>query len=175
MCADQEKIQFEEGSVLSILRILEPKEALSSQRCLKSIAKLAVNFRTILKEEELDELKDQCRDLLYCKESLKGTSDKATAFWCELQSVKDEIGRRKFVLLSKFMCCLLALPHSSACVERAFSQMNFMKTKQTNKLQVSTVANRLLAVQAIARQATSCMNWKPSSTLIRYVKTGPCY
>ena len=63
---------------------------------------------------------------LYAKGSLQNLNKKATAFWCELRSVKDGHGQAKFGQLSKFMCSLLALPHSSACVERVFSQVNLI-------------------------------------------------
>ncbi|KAK3881280.1 hypothetical protein Pcinc_014266 [Petrolisthes cinctipes] len=82
---------------------------------------------------------------------------------------------QKFKLLPDFMCSLLALPHSSACVERIFSQLNIIKTKRTNKLHVSTVANRLLAKQAIARQGATCCQWEPSASLIRNVVDGQCH
>lgn len=101
-------------------------------------------------------------------------SDSATTFWLELRTVKDGNNHPKFSLLSKFMCCLLALPHSSACVERIFSQLNIIKTKKTNRLHVSTVANRLLARQGIARKAGACHKWEPS-TSIEDVKSGQCH
>ncbi|KAK3888573.1 hypothetical protein Pcinc_007425 [Petrolisthes cinctipes] len=144
------RFTFEEDSVLSLLQIIEPKAALSSERCIKSIAKLAVHFPHVIKNEDLDELEEQWRDLLYAQTSLKNLSYRATTFWYELRSVKDGNGHSKFDLLSKFMCCLFALPHSSACVERVFSQVNLIKTKQTNRLQVATAANCLLAKQSIA-------------------------
>lgn len=50
------------------------------------------------------------------------------------------------------MWSLLALPHSPACVERVFAQLNIIKIKETKRLGVSTAANRLLAKQATARQ-----------------------
>ena len=171
----KKRFPFEVDSVLSMLRVFEPKEALSSNRTLQTIAKLAVHFPSVVKKEDLDELQEQWRDLLYSKDSLHSLNMKMTTFWCELRSVKDGCGKAKFDLLSKFMCSLLALPHSSACVERVFSQVNLMKNKQTNRLKVQTVANRLLAKQAIARQEMPCYQWKPSNTLLKDVKEGVCY
>ena len=103
---------------LAMLRMLDPKEALSQKRSLRSIAKLAVHFPTVIKEEDLDRLQDEWKDLLHFKETMKNMSDSATTFWLELPIVKDGNNHPKFSLLSNFMCCLLALPHSSACVER---------------------------------------------------------
>ena len=58
---------------------------------------------------------------------------------------------------SRIMCDLLALPHSSTCVERVFFKVNIIKTKQANRLLATTIANRLLAKQTIARQGVKCM------------------
>ena len=73
------------------------------------------------------------------------------------------------------MCGLLALPHSSACVERVFSQVNMVKTKVTNKLSAATVANRLLAKQSISRAHANCFSWTPSKSLIADVAEGRCH
>ena len=60
----------------------------------------------------------------------------------------DGSGMAKFRLLSKFMCDLV-LPHSPACVERIFSQLNLVKTKQRNCLKNQNVTGRLLAKQLL--------------------------
>ena len=74
---------------------------------------------------------------------------------------------RKFSTLATFMRDLLALPHSSAVVERMFSKINIVKTKHTNRLLTETVANRMLAKQVIARQ--------PSKSLLCDMKSGKCH
>lgn len=157
LCAQMKlRFTFEEDSVLAMLKSLDPQEALSPHRNMRSLVKLALHFPTLVKEEDLDKLDDQWRDLMYFKTSLVSISDSPTKFWLELGDVKDGNNQPKFNILSTFMCSLLALPHSSACVERIFSQLNRIKTKDTNRLLVSSVANRLLAKQAIARQEGSC-------------------
>ncbi|KAK3885503.1 hypothetical protein Pcinc_010244 [Petrolisthes cinctipes] len=171
----RKRFSFEEDSILAMLKALEPKEALSPQRSLQCIIKLAVKFPTLIMEEDLDDLQDEWKNLLHFKESLKNMSDSATSFWLELRAVKDGNNSQKFKLLPDFMCSLLALPHSSACVERIFSQLNIIKTKRTNKLHVSTVANRLLAKPAITRQGATCCQWESSASLIRDVADGHCH
>ena len=91
-------------------------------------------------------------------------------FWFKLSN-----DHMKFGLLSNFMCGLMALPHSSACVERIFSQVNMVKTAQTNKLHAETVASRLLAKQAIARDGVDCHAWTPSKSLVADVAEGRCH
>ena len=177
LCQQMKKrFPFQDDSVLAQLCILDPKVATSTERQVKSIAYLAVKFPSLVEEEHLDELQDQWRALLYAKEALTNLVNlKPSSFWYELRFLKDGNGQPKCCLLSYFMCGLLALPHSSACVERVFSQVNLVKTKQTNRLQASTVANRLLAKQAISRQNAVCYTWDPSKSLIDDVKQGCCH
>lgn len=69
---------------------------------------------------------------------------------------------------------ILVLPHSSAAVERMFSKINIIKTKHSNRLLTETVANRMLAKQAVARQGGSC-KWSPSKSLLSDMKSGKCH
>lgn len=165
---------FEEDCVIALMKNIDPKVAVSPQRS-TYITSLAVHFPMIVKEEELDALEDEWQSLMYAKETVQSLTQTPTSFWSELQKVKDGSNEMKFGVLSRLMCGLLALPHSSACVERVFSQVNIIKTKQSNRLLATTVANRLLAKQAIARQGVKCFDWEPSTRLLGDVKSGVCH
>jgi len=94
---------------------------------------------------------------------------KPPAFWLELKQITDCNAKPKFDVLSKLMCTLVALPHSSACVERIFSQVNIDKTKQCSKLMCETVSNRLLARQAVKKKKSGgCHTWNPRNNDGRY-------
>jgi len=71
------------------------------------------------------------------------------------------------------MCTLAALTHSSACVERIFSQVNIVKTKQCNKLLCETVSNRILARQAVKKGGT-CHTWNPCTSVVEDAREGHC-
>ena len=83
-------------------------------------------------------------------------------YWHNLGLVKDGQDNLKFFLLSYFMTTMTVLPHSSAAVERIFSQINRMKTKSTSSLEPETVKNRLLAKQSITRKNQTCCWWEPT-------------
>ena len=170
----QIKMRFplEEDGVLAQLSVVDPKVALSPQRKVTSIVPLALHFPTLVKESDLDDLQEQWEDLLHAKESLQSLSLSPTSFWQELFEVKDGRGKAKFSILAEFMRDILALPHSSAAVERMFSKINIIKTKHTNRLLTESVANRMLAKQAVARQGGSCCNWQPSQSLLKDLKNG---
>ena len=128
----KKRLTFDQDSVLSLLKIIDPIESLSQTRNHDSLLKLALYFPTLVEENYLDQLEDEWKGLLYAKESLKSFSELATSFWLELKTVKDGNNELRFPLLSKFMCSMLALPHSSACVERTFFATEYFENK-TNK------------------------------------------
>ena len=78
----------------------------------------------------------------------------------------------KFSLLSHFMTTMIVLPHSSAAVERIFSQINRMKTKSTSFLEPETVRNRVLAKQSITRKNQTYCCWEPNPKLITEMMDG---
>jgi hypothetical protein len=96
-----------------------------------------------------------------------------SAFWLQVKQITDGNAKPKFDVLSELMCTLVALPHSAACVERIFSQVNIVKTKQCNKLICETVSNRLLARQAVKKRR-GCQTWNPSDNLVEDVEEGRC-
>ncbi|KAK4309907.1 hypothetical protein Pmani_018488 [Petrolisthes manimaculis] len=87
-------------------QILEPKTALSNERCIKSIAKLAVHFPHAVKNEDLDELEEQWRDLLYAQTSLKNlssviTNTKTSPLSSVDMSEKEEVKLSPYDLIKK--------------------------------------------------------------------------
>jgi len=151
-------------------------DVFARDRMVKSIIPLASAFPSLIAEDELDDLQDQWKSLPNAEESLKSAPKSSPPqFWYNLWKVLDGTGSQKFGRLSTFMCNLMSLPHSSACVERVFSQMNLVKTAQTNQLHPSTVANRLLAKQALVRQDSECYSWEPCKPLVADVMYGHCH
>ena len=161
-----------QNSSLAQMQLLDPKQALEINK--PSVIPLAAQFPTIVSEENLDRLSDQWRELASYKNDLGHLVDEdPPAFWLGVQQVTDANNQNKFDVLADFMCSLVALPHSSACVERVFSQVNLVKTKQTNKLLCETVANRILAKQAVAKDGV-CYKFNPRKTLVEDVREGRC-
>ena len=142
---------------------------------LAPLAPLAMHFPQVIKPDDLDDLDDQWRSLLIAKDQLKQLQGKSIAeFWKTVASLKDGTGQPKFPILGSLMCALAVLPHSSACVERVFSEVNMVKTPVTNRLHAATVANRLLARQHLKRQKQTCFSWSPDKKLIDSVVDGDC-
>ena len=52
---------------------------------------------------------------------------------------RDSAGKNPFEELSKFALKLLSLPHSNGDIERVFSQMNLIKNKTRNRMELPTL------------------------------------
>ena len=70
------------------------------------------------------------------------------------------------------MATMIVLPHSSAAVERIFSQINRMKTKSTSSLETETGKNRLIAKQSMNRKSQTCCWWEPNRKIITKMMDG---
>ncbi|KYN27981.1 hypothetical protein ALC57_02605 [Trachymyrmex cornetzi] len=79
--------------------------------------------------------------------------------------MKNELNEEMFPNLKKLIKGLMCLPHSSACVERIFSQLSLIKTKLRNKLDVETCSSIILSKQLMADE--NCYTWNPSETLLQ--------
>lgn len=160
--------------IIASLRILDPAVAIDLTKAPSSIMNVALQFPYLIPENQLDNLDDEWRLFRQFKDvslSYKSIPD----FWYSLRNIKDGLNNSKFALLSDFMTHLTVLPHSSACVERIFSVINHVKTKQTNKLKTDTVKDRLLAKQALSRGLQNCYTWTPKTELLRDVVDGACH
>lgn len=75
-------------------------------------------------------------------ENIENTSK----FWSEVKRYRDSAGNNPYEDLVNFALSLLSLPWSNAEVERVFSQVNLVKTKIRNRLEVDTL-NAILAIR----------------------------
>ncbi|VEN37309.1 unnamed protein product [Callosobruchus maculatus] len=89
----------------------------------------------------------------------------AQQFWLKVFETKNELNMPMFPNLSKFVKGIFSLLHSSASAERVFSQLNLLKTKTRNRLEVITCDSILQAKQHLGDQ--TCCTWTPSSSLLK--------
>ena len=74
--------------------------------------------------------------------------------------MKNADGTLSFPHLGKLAAALLIVPHSSAGIERTFSQMGKGKSKKRNELS-NRVMNSTMTIQC-NRGSTTCLNFKPT-------------
>lgn len=119
--------------VLKQIDLIDP--IVVQQKKYNSLAGVATHFPNITGEENWQQLDNEWRLLMNADIDF---TQNVTKFW--QNESKEKIGDEyAFPTLSKFINGLMALPHSSAAVERVFSAINLNKTKQRNALKSSTL------------------------------------
>ena len=122
----------------------------------------------------MDELADEWRSYRRGEKIPLG-EDSVPSYWYKLRELHGAMDQPRFRLLSHLFVHLTILPHSSAAVERVFSQVNSVKTKTTNRLNVDSVNKKLLAKQAVTKRGMNCTTWTPPLQLVKDVADGTCH
>lgn len=108
-----------------------------------SIAQAAELFEILITDvETLNTEWRQLQDIEYLKQFENASFDE---FWLEIFRMKNELNEEMFSSLSKFVKGIMCLPHTSACVERIFSQLNLIKTDVRNKLDIKICNSIILS------------------------------
>lgn len=107
---------------------------------------------------DIDMLKDLARD------------NKADKFWYEVGAMKNGLNVLMFGNIAKLAKTVLSLPHSTATVERKFSQQNLIKNSKRNHLSFKTTAALMKAKDVLKYGngvENTCINWEPSKELLK--------
>nr|XP_041632602.1 uncharacterized protein LOC121502837 [Drosophila kikkawai] len=91
---------------------------------------------------------------LWYNNSIYGLLENTSTFWSEVKRYRDSAGN-PYEDVVNFALSLLSLPWSNAEVERDFSQVNLVKTKIRNRLEVDTL-NAILAIRFGLRHHKLC-------------------
>lgn len=83
--------------------------------------------------------------------------------------MKHADGTPAFPALKQFVSAMLSLPHSSAAVERVFSAVNLLKTKQRNSLSTDPICGLLHTKRLIA--SSTCYGFSVEKPLLRRMET----
>lgn len=108
------------------------QQALSGN--VSTITEAAILFKNLVTDiESLNTEWRHLQDVQYLKNFENASFDQ---FWLEVFQMKNELNEEMFPNLNKLIKGLMCLPHSSAAVERIFSQLNLIKSKSRNRLEV---------------------------------------
>lgn len=130
---------------LELLNFLEPSVVKNGS--ISSLSPVVIKFEFLVNSANLQELDMQWRMLRNMQE-LNSLPDDVESFWKEIRKITAGDGTETFEELSNFAFNILCLPHSSANVERIFSKVNLIKSKQRNALNTETL-NGLLHCKEI--------------------------
>lgn len=155
------------GGVFPLLKACDP--AVARVTGVKSLVPLFSKFPQLIKESEYDQCNDEWRSLTFHEAVAPITSNNPAEFWCSVKEIKSSDGTPIFSKLANFMLNLLVLPHSSAAVERIFSQVKLIKTDHRNRLNTTTM-NGLLLTKG-SGGSVNCYEWEPSSAMVKSSET----
>lgn len=140
--------------ILKFFSNFTPEKAISGD--VLSIVKICSYFPSI--DVDVEELNTQWR-LLPEFEDLKNISVLGfEQFWSHIINCKNKLNVPMFSNLTKVNKCVMCIPHSSVCAKRIFSQLNNIKTKLRNKLEVKTCDNIFHCKDLMGND--NCTTWK---------------
>lgn len=98
-------------------------------------------FPTFIIEDEKQNIDSEFRELkiLDFDNIFNKNKIELLYFWKTISEIKRTDSRQVFPTLTTFVQKILVLPHSSANVERVFSQVNINKTKCRNRLEKESI------------------------------------
>ena len=176
----RKRFDLDRNSILAELKVLSPRVAMlpaEDEERPRTLAPLLARFKHVVKDADRDYVCDEWRGLPAALATAPAAVKEETppVFWAKVAALKNAVGQPRFKHLCELMGNMMSLPHSTASVERTFSQMNRVKTSQTNRLLIATTKGRMLASQAIKESGNAgCTMFEPSASLLQDVmKNGP--
>lgn len=159
-----------EDPLFQSLGAMNPQSVIS--KSVPSIAQLSSFFPRVIPQNEINELDREWRLLLNTELNADPNED-LCQFWFKVSRITKGDDTPAFPLVAKLMKNLMCLPHSSAAVERVFSQINLMKTKLRNQLNTPTLIG-MLHSQATYDRA-SCHNFKIKPSHLQRMTSSQLY
>lgn len=158
----QIKKRFQNLDLYKKFQCLNPKDVVNGNT---NIVDLLVAFPNICNNKS-EQISSEFREICNLPGSVKTDliALDVESFWFKLFKMKNAIDENCFQNICSFVFDILALPHSSACAERIFSDLNIIKTKNRNRLLPSTINSLLLGKEVSNNK--QCFEWTPSEFLI---------
>lgn len=156
------------------VKILKKISLFAVDQCLRVVKDSVTEIAEVLGCDpgQIERIDSQWRNLTIVK--WQETSSTVT-FWIEVCSYKDACGINPYLDLCELAISVLSLPHSNAEVERLFSQMNIIKSKLRNRLNIRSV-NAILAVRSgLRRLGKTCNTYDLPKETIKKIGTMAAY
>lgn len=148
------------NKVMTELEFLDPKNVMDKK--VQSIATICSMFPNLVSPEQFQPMDTEWR-LLRNTPLTSEREINVEEFWKNIRKLERGDGTPMFPLLCNFINALLCLPHSSAMVERVFSEVNLLKTKQRNSLSTDTIVGLLHTKRLLS--SDTCYNFEITNEL----------
>lgn len=118
-----------------------------------------------LRETDISVLEEQWNRIgLYSWPSTVDTH--VEQFWTDVLNHEDASGEQDFFELGRFILSILSLPFSNASVERAFSQMNLIKSNIRNRMQEDMLESIMRIRSYMSRNDICCNTFEPTEKML---------
>lgn len=131
-------------SIMKDLIAISPEKALAAP--VETIVPIFRHFPNLVSDAELQTIDTEWREFRNLNDEIEASfksSDNAEEFWGMVSQLKSGDNTQKFPILCQFIFHILSLPDSPANVERLFSSVILLKTKQRNRLSTSSIVGLL--------------------------------
>lgn len=154
------RINFNDSAMIN-LTIIDPRNVMDRKH--QSILPLLESFPNIAKREDYQSADNEFREIRNMDlTELNSFAADGVEFWNSVLRTELVSNEKAFPTLRKLIPVFLSLPHSSAAVERLFSDYNNNKTKLRNKMKTSTVRG-VLATKSMVKHNKE-MEFTPNMT-----------
>lgn len=162
------------NSIFSKLEFIDSNVVMG--RKINSIADVAVHFPNLVGGCNIQDIDNEWRMLrnLNFNDFDITVNDDVQEFWLKISKIKLGNDQPKFFNLINFVFNILCLPHSSANVERCFSQINLNKTASRNRLKSNTLEGILLT-KSLVSHSGKCYDFKIIPELIKNMNSRIVY
>jgi hypothetical protein len=148
LCCQLKKRLPLDNAVVKELKFLDPQTVVSGS--IRSIADVASRFPNVVPPENLQSVDQEWREFMY-DEEISTLADRCSTvpteeFW-------GKVPTDKYPNLAAFTKAMLTIPVSNADCERAFSQVNLIKTNQRNRFSTEGVASLLFVKDGVKNVA----------------------
>lgn len=140
------------------IKVLQDMSLFSPGECLKPVKPPIINLAMLFVQDPsiITLIDNQWKNLHHVKWTEVTDTLK---FWGEVVSYRDASGENPFSEIVKIAVSILSFPHSNADVERVFSQVNIVKSKQRNRLKVRTLHSILAIRFGLMNAGKCCCNY----------------
>ncbi|CAH2009382.1 unnamed protein product [Acanthoscelides obtectus] len=155
------------NEVLINMKLIDPATIINEKP--PSVIPLAKHFPNLVNENQIQPIDNEWR-LLRSNEILKDfpSNINAEEFWAKISKIQYGDDSFMFPLLSTFAFNMLSLPHSSANVERTFSQVNLMKTTHRNRLSSVSIVGNLHTKNYLKTSNQTCFSVDFGEDILKY-------
>lgn len=153
--------------LFNMIDIVDPKFAQSFE--VKSLSHILQRFPMLSQHVDIQKLDSEWRRHALLNFSSLGLDCERSAseYWKSVFLLKNSCEEYLFPNLEFIIGTLMTLPFSNAPVERVFSNLNNIKTKNRNKLKTDTL-NALISVRNGVFRNGGCIAFEPTKEMLAY-------